>query len=455
MTIQNSNIIDIYDLFKYIKKRYTYTAILESLGQYDVEKSRYSIIGVIASNILREHEGEYLKKDLFTQNEEKVDYLEVLDEWITIRNSSGENNVFQTGVIGYISYTEKKKFERHNETLTQDVFIPSLFMVKYDVLFFYDRKTQIGRWVFEDEKYSSEIEILETNYYNDVSKDTVIMPNNEFELKSQINMDFTEEEYLSKIRKTIEYIRNGDIFQANITERFSAKYSGDPIYLYESLRNNTPNPFFAYLDFEYPLISTSPERFFRINNSTIYTNPIKGTVRCSIDGKDQKDVLLKSEKNLAENTMIVDLMRNDIGRVCKQGSVEVVALCELCKFNLLYHLESIIKAEISERIVFSDVLKATFPGGSITGAPKIRAMEIIEELETTQRGPYTGALGFWGSDGYIDTAIAIRIVYFDKSKLYFHAGGGIVVDSLPEHELQELMLKVESIKNTINQFGEL
>jgi para-aminobenzoate synthetase component 1 len=340
-------------------------------------------------------------------------------------------------------------------TIEDDIGLPSVYLVKYNIIFVYDRVENISFWIADKNSENSLlISKLEGRYkFSEQNGAKQISEKDRFFLKSEIKQDFDTCHYLKKIEKTIHYIKNGDIFQANITERFSAKYEGDPIFLYESLRVNTPNPFFAYLDFENPIISTSPERFFKISDGKIFANPIKGTVRCLKDGKDQRQFLETSEKNRAENIMIVDLMRNDLGRVCIQGTVEVISLCEILKFNLLYHLESIIMGRLKGDLKISQILKATFPGGSITGAPKIRAMNIIEELENYCRGVYTGAIGFFGTYGYVDLSIAIRVIYFDKDRLYFHAGGGIVVESEPEKEFQELMLKIESIKSTICSFG--
>jgi para-aminobenzoate synthetase component 1 len=223
------------------------------------------------------------------------------------------------------------------------------------------------------------------------------------------------------------------------------------IHLYEQLRATTPNPFFALLDFPLPVISTSPERFFSVRGDRITASPIKGTCPCEIDSIDQRHWLEQSAKDRAENIMITDLMRNDIGRVSTKDSVQVDALCAVKRFNNVYHLESTVSGTLRPSVQLSDILRALFPCGSVTGAPKIHAMDIIEELETSRRGPYTGALGFFGSSGWIDTSVAIRIAYFASGRVYVHAGGGIVADSQPELEYKELMAKLSGISTCLER----
>ncbi|MDQ2086823.1 anthranilate synthase component I family protein [Herbivorax sp. ANBcel31] len=444
MKIIKSNCIDMYKLYKKVKKIYKHTSILESLGCSDVKTSRYSIMGVIPDKILKGNYNSTYLIDVKSGNELKANWLKVMDEWTLCNEENCISSPIQSGVIGYIGYENKFLFEKLDCTIKKDHNVPDVYLVKYALIMVFDRVTNEKYWVLDgvDENVCQDIENME------IKKDE----KDSFRVEKEINEDFTKSQYLDIITKTKKYIADGDIFQANMTMRFNGNYSGETFELYRHLRKITPNPFFAFFDFEYPLISTSPERFILLNGREIFTNPIKGTIKRQIGGKDASSILKNSEKDRAENTMIVDLMRNDIGRICEFGTVEVPVLCGVKKFNSIYHLESIIYGKIRENIKFSDILKATFPGGSITGAPKIRAMNIIEELELKKRGCYCGITGFFGSRGWVDTSIAIRTIYFDKNKFYFHGGGGIVADSKEESEYQELLLKLNSINYALKKF---
>jgi para-aminobenzoate synthetase component 1 len=439
---------DPFSMYAKLRKLYKYTAILESLGDLDDETSRYTIIGVIPAERIIVNDDICIYEDLKSHKTKQVNFLEIVDEWINPRTIElGNNNLFQLGAIGYLGYNIKHYFEKLDRSLEKDNKCPDAYLVKYSLLNVTDRVSNKSYWIIDADMEQDVIKKTEEYLKQPIEK------SDSFKVHGDCKPDFKREDYLNIIEKTRDYIKAGDIFQANITCRFSGKCSGDSFELYTYLRTITPNPFFAYLDFENPVLSTSPERFLKIHNNSIWTYPIKGTAKCLIDGIDQKDILSNSEKNIAENVMITDLLRNDIGRVCVQNSVNVKSLCGLKKFNDLYHLESIIQGNLKKNITFSDILQATFPGGSITGAPKIRSVDIIEELELTQRGPYTGAIGFFGENGYIDTNIAIRTIYFDNENLYFHAGGGITIGSVPEDEYDELILKASNLMKGIENFN--
>lgn len=450
-SVKPSAVTDVFAFYKSLRRSQRWTALLESLGDLDPDTSRYSIVGVVPGEAVVVTNASAVHVDFADGRERPVaDWVGVLDGWTTLSGPEPGTapTPVQTGVIGYVGYDVKGDFERYENLIGRDTAVPDALLVRYDVVLVHDRLEQSTWWAaaqgFEDR--CDELERL----VEPPAEGTNAEAN--FALLGELSADFERDQYLASIARTIEYIRRGDIFQANITARFSGRVTGDPIQLYERLRQVTANPFFAFLDFACPIISTSPERFFCIRGDRIATYPIKGTVRCEIDGVDQRDDLARSEKNLAENTMITDLMRNDIGRVCEQGSVEVLALCTVKRFTNLYHLESEVQGTLKPGRHVSDVLRAVIPGGSISGAPKIRAVEIIEELENRRRGPYCGAIGFFGSAGWVDTSIAIRILYIDEDRIFFHAGGGIVADSTPEGEYEELMLKVERIRACLESF---
>ena len=449
--IENSLITNVFDFYSYIKRVCINTALLESLGDIDVETSRYSIVGVIAEEELWEREGEFFLTRFSDELTITIsNWLDLLDGWC---GPIGINDtVFQTGSIGYIGYEMHRHFEKITSTGNDKCPVSQVRLTRYSLVLIFDRVENKAFWVADDEACMKQAEVYENNYFNSIecSDDNYI-----FSVLGDIEPDFTYKKYIESVSRCIQYIQQGDMLQSNITMRFHGKYIGNPFLVYSRMRDTTPNPYFAYFDFEEKLISTSPESFIRMSKGVIQSRPIKGTVRCIIDGVDQAAFLLGSKKNRAENTMIADLIRNDIGRVCKIGSVRVPALCELKKYNNLYHLETIVEGDLKENIMMSEILRGNFPGGSITGAPKIRSMEVIDELEFTERGPYTGMIGFFGSSGYVNSSIGIRIVYFDKHNFYIHAGGGIVTKSDPFDEYDELILKIEKMITSMNEFNVL
>ena len=446
-TILPSSITNPFEFYKRLRQTTSHTCILESLGDYDPAFSRYSFIGAFPAELLSKAGDEIRITDLRNGIQTKVhSWPEILDRWLSLIEKTGDANPFQTGVIGYIGYDAKHEFERLTRQIAPDIDMPEIYLVRYDAILIHDRLTGESNWAMTEgfEDRCRELEKLPTD-----ASPILTAP---FTLQSPLTPHFTLDAYFDSIRRTTEYIRAGDIFQANITGRFSARCEGDVIDLYERLRQTTPNPFFALLDFPDPIISTSPERFFAVRGRQISASPIKGTCPCEINGVDQQSALELSVKDRAENVMIADLMRNDIGRVCAKDSVEVDTLCGVKRFNNLYHFESTISGTLRPDTSLSDILRALFPCGSVTGAPKIRAMDVIEELEVTRRGPYTGAIGFFGSAGWIDTSVAIRIAYFHSGRVFVHAGGGIVADSEPQAEYDELIAKLSGIKDSLECF---
>ncbi len=255
-------------------------------------------------------------------------------------------------------------------------------------------------------------------------------------------------QYRGRVEKIREYIAAGDIFQANLTHRFQAQRSKNfsAAGLYAALRRNSAAPFSAYLSCgDSAIISASPESFLRLSaDGKVETRPIKGTAPRGINPEDDARLgrsLCKSEKDRAENLMIVDLMRNDLGRVCATGSIEVTELCELERFARVQHLVSAIQGQLRSGLGAIDLLRATFPGGSITGAPKHRAMQIIDEIETARRGAYCGTIAWIGFDGAMGSSIIIRSIIAAKDRLLAQAGGGIVWDSDAQAEYDEMQLK--------------
>jgi len=259
----------------------------------------------------------------------------------------------------------------------------------------------------------------------------------------------TRDQYLDAVRAIKERISRGDIYQANLTQRFHATAPSGPVALYQALREVNPAPYGCYLDLgECVIAGQSPELFLSIRGRSVETRPIKGTrPRGAAKEEDEqlKSDLLASAKDRAELVMITDLLRNDLGRVCRPGSIEAGETIRLESFPKVHHLVSVIRGELAHGRTLADVLRATFPGGSITGAPKLKAIEILDGLEPVARGPYSGAMGLIGFDGSVDLNVAIRTFVVRGQDVFFGAGGGIVADSDPEDEYAESLAKARGM----------
>ncbi len=277
-----------------------------------------------------------------------------------------------------------------------------------------------------------------------------------FGVKAAIASTLDREAYLPRAARVLDYIRAGDCYQANLTREFHAPCAGDPWTFYRHLHDTNPAPMGAYLEYPFgAVLSSSPERFLVVEGRQALTRPIKGTRRRRADPIEDAAAaaeLVASAKDRAENVMIVDLLRNDFGRVCATGSVKVSGLCELESFATVHHLVSTVTGTLAEGRDALDALQACFPGGSITGAPKRRAMEIIDELEPHRREVYCGAIGYVTPGGRMDMNIPIRTTLVARGELRFYAGGGIVADSTPEDEFEETETKIAAIRRAIAAF---
>jgi len=270
---------------------------------------------------------------------------------------------------------------------------------------------------------------------------------------SVIKANFSHEGYLEAVATGREYICAGDIFQVNLSQRFETDLSMAPYELYKRLREINPAPFANYFNFDgVTVVGASPERFLKVRGDWVETRPIKGTKPRGESPEEDRALarsLLKSAKDRAENVMIVDLERNDIGRVCRYGTVRVTELAILETYPTVFHLTSTVVGQLCEGKNRIDLLKATFPGGSITGAPKVRAMEIIDELEPTRRSVYTGSLGYLSFCGDMDLDIVIRTILVKEGRAYFQVGGAIVYDSEPEAEYIETLDKGKAMMQAL------
>jgi len=365
---------------------------------------------------------------------------------------------FQTGAVGFLSYDLCHHLERLPRPQADDMQFPDLAVGFYDVIAAWDHRDRrafvlSSGWPASNrtERHRRAIERAEW-LAAELSKPCLAEGfEQSVHAAPEIESNFNRDAYKAAVQRVIEYILAGDIFQANLTQRFRCRMPAglDPFALYRRLMAINPAPFAAYLNFGDTVIaSASPERFLSLRNGWVETRPIKGTRprgRTAAEDERLAGELLMSEKDNAENVMIVDLLRNDLSRVCRDGSVTVPELCALETYATVFHLVSTVVGEMRPGAGAIDLLRASFPGGSITGAPKIRAMEIIAELEPTQRGPYCGSVGWFGFDGSMDTSIVIRTYAIKDGWVTFQAGGGIVADSDPAAEYEESLAKARAL----------
>ncbi len=431
-----------------------YSFFLDSAeGKYKNRLGRYSFLGWDPFLILKAKANQIQLIRGTKVEQRKGDPFLALREILNryqIRDVPQDLPPFLGGGVGYLGYDLCHFVEKVPSTAKDDLGLPDAYIAFYDSVFIIDHlcnKIFLSAISFTKKRKSKEIfeERLEeatlcaTRYPLNAKKE------GDYFLKS----NFTKSQYLQAVQAAKKYIREGDIYQVNLSQRFHGKLTMAPEMLYQSLRGVNPAPFAGYLNFDrVKVLSSSPERFLKVKGREVQTRPIKGTrPRGDTEKKDKKlaEELLASIKDRAELIMIVDLERNDLGRICEFGSVKVPELITLETFPTVFHTVSTIEGRLRQGKDRIDLLKATFPGGSITGAPKIRSMEIIDELEPTTRGIYTGALGYFGFNDTMDINIVIRTLLVKNEDFYFQVGGGIVADSDPEKEFQETLDKAKAL----------
>lgn len=437
------NAFEIYTLFKDEKDSF----ILDS-GMDEKKLGRYSFISSRPFDCIKLKN---CKGNPLDKLKEKLDRYKV------------ENNTeipFIGGAVGYLSYDIGNYIEKLPRTAIDDTDVYDLYFGFYNFVIVVDHllnKTFIATPGIDEEIESNILKEIEMKILNANKKDLEFDKNENID-EVKLSSNFKKSEYINAIEKVRDYIKQGDIYQANLTQRFSGKTNLSSYQLYKRLRDVSKAPFAAFLNFEnYQVLSNSPERFIKCIDNTIEARPIKGT---RPRGKTvEEDIRLQeelrnSEKDKAELLMIVDLERNDLGKVSKIGTVKVPELFVIEPYANVSHLVSTVTGKLKDSLSSTDIIKATFPGGSITGAPKIRAMEIIDELEPTQRNVYTGSVGYIGFNGDMDFNIAIRTLIKKDENIFFQVGGGITWDSNPEEEYQETLDKAKSIMKAVRGYYE-
>ncbi|MFH1904055.1 MAG: aminodeoxychorismate synthase component I [bacterium] len=453
----NLSPIQIYEIFR----ASDYSFILDS-GTHEYGLGEYAFIGSDPF-LLVMSKGSDVKVTYSDSSDvlKNADALEVIRRILS--DYQIENNIFPVpfcgGCVGYFSYDLGRTLEKIPNKAEDDINVPDCCLAFYDLVIaysysqnkFYVISTGFPEKALKGEKRAEErlklvlrrLRALKGKKFNN----SIVSPS--ITNGRDILSNFTKASYLKTVDRIKEYIAAGDIYQVNLSQRFTCDLCMDSFELYKRLTKINPAPFGGFLNFgEESIISVSPERFLCLKDSVVRTRPMKGTrPRGKTKKEDErlKNDLLKSEKDKAELMMIVDLERNDIGRVCEYGSVYLESKRDIEKYSTVFQTTSTVRGRLSKEKDRIDLLKACFPGGSITGAPKIRAMEIIEELEPTRRGIYTGSLGYLSFSGEMDLNILIRTLVAKKNEIRFQVGGGIVADSDPESEYQETLDKAKAL----------
>jgi len=431
--------VDLAKLFAPLRRR-PYAMLLLSGG--DLDCASHSLMGwepylVIRSKgdrvqVLTERESIELRGNPF----------EVLDDLLAALEIPGPLPVapFAGGGMGFLAYDLKNYLERLPATAQDDLGLPEMVFAFPRRLVVHDRRTD-SFWnvkvIWEDAQGRQPKSQAELSLVNDQDPE-------EFQV-GKLQSNFTRDAYLQAVSRIREYIRNGDVYQVNLSQRFSFPLQGDPYLLLRRLFALNPAPFYAYLNCrDFVIFSTSMERFLFRQEDYLETRPIKGTRprgHTPEDDEVQRQELVASLKDDAELSMIVDLLRNDLGKVCRARSVRVKEHKRLEAYQNVYHLVSIVTGELRPNTGHVDILRATFPGGSITGCPKIRSMEIIDELEPQVRHVYTGAIGYLGLHRNMDLNVAIRTAIVADGWGHFSVGGGVVYDSDEQAEYEETLHK--------------
>lgn len=369
------------------------------------------------------------------------------------------------GLVGYFGYDMVRYMEK---TLTHapqdDLDMPDCHLMLYDEIVAFDHLTNkavIILNIYADGDLGGQYEACTQHAAEIAGKISSFMPVQHMPHKGKISVcsNVTQEQFMENVEKAQEYIKNGDIFQVVLSQRFEISNPPDSFDVYRVLRASNPSPYLFYFKLRgYSIAGASPEMLVNVTGGIVTTKPLAGTIRRGRTDEEDAElerVLLSDPKERAEHTMLVDLGRNDVGRVSKFGTVEVTKFMEVEKYSKVMHLMSDVKGILQDGLSAVDALMSVLPAGTLSGAPKVRAMEIIDELENERRGLYGGTVGYLGFDGNIDTCIAIRTVLFKDSKAYVQAGAGIVADSDPEKEFAETENKALAAVNAVKEAAAL
>ncbi len=424
-----------FELFKALYNNYNELFILESL-QGPKEMAELSIIGFdpYIRFIAKDRNVEVISREGTKTTYHTEDPLRLLKSMMPMVNDHRFR--YMGGAVGYISYDAINYWEKVNVKKSN---YPSMEFGIYTDGLLFDHINAKVYYFYLDKPRFNELKIEEIN-------DDINITN--------IKRNITEEQFVDMVNKAKEYIRDGDIYQVVLSKRFNMNIMGNKLSIYSNLRRINPSPYMYMLKInDKEIIGSSPEMLVRTNKGIVETFPIAGTRPISNDKEENerlKRELLNDEKELAEHTMLVDLARNDLGRVCTWGSVKVNELMSIKEFSHVQHIVSHVIGKLNNNKDVYDALRAVFPAGTVSGAPKVRAIEIIDELEHDPRGPYAGAIGYFSFNGSSDFAISIRSLFVNGNNAYVQSGAGIVADSIPINEWYETEHKAKAILDAIN-----
>lgn len=412
-----------FEIYSKIEQHYTNTFLFESLTGPE-ELAETSIIGFDPEIIIRGYKDRIVlhHKDGTTKTILTEDPISELKSFI--RNTDNTAYRYLGGMVGIINYDAVKLYER---IPIVDDLQPLMEFGVYQDGILYDNKTKKSSYFYYDENRIEKIKMSEHTF------DKIIL--------SDISANMNEEQFSKIVTKAKKYLHDGDIFQVVLSRKFNFSASGDKLRIYKELRTLNPSPYMYHMKFgKKTYIGCSPEMLVRVTGKEVETFPIAGTRKITDDEQKNADLgneLLHDEKEVAEHTMLVDLGRNDVGRVCTYGSVRVTELMQVKRFSHVQHLVTHVVGTLDEQHDMFSAFEAVFPAGTVTGAPKVRAMEIINELEPEIRKQYAGAVGYFSNNGCCDFAIAIRSMFFDGDDGFTQSGAGIVIDSTPQGEFKE------------------
>ena len=451
-------------MFQALRKQGTPCFMLESVENKD-QWGRYSFIGINPRSEIK-ISGKELEVNGVKQKEEfQMRYLSDLIE--KYKSPVMEDYPKLTGgLIGYFGYDMIRQVEKKLTNVPEDdLNMPECHLCMYDEIIAFDHlanKAVIIQNIHKGDNIKQKYEELEDKaelILHKMERPVSLSKDRFTPAKAKVVSNLTKEQYEANVKKAKEYIKNGDIFQVVLSQRFEIDTDVDPFDVYRCLRTSNPSPYLYFFDFsDYQVVGASPEKLVSVLNGIVATKPIAGTVPRG-KTKEEDDMLVRQlvndPKERAEHTMLVDLGRNDVGKVSKFGTVEVKNFMTVEKYSKVTHLVSDVQGELRDDENPINALMSVLPAGTLSGAPKVRAMEIIDELENKKRGVYGGTVGYLGFDGNIDTCIAIRTVVFKDGKGYVQAGAGIVNDSVPEKEFMETKNKALAVVNAVKEAAKL
>ena len=422
--------------------------------------ARYSLIGLkanrvikIMKNTIEIHQDGKLSESFLAEN--PLDYIDELQKSYTLEEDPSLPK-FNGGLVGYFSYDCVRYIEpKLSETAPPDTLgtPDALFMISEEVAVFDNLKNKLHLIILinskeEIESANQRLDELEEKLREPLGYQDFKKPEKSIS-ESDFISGFGEEDFKKSVLKAKKYIEEGDIMQVVCSQRMSLPFTADPVALYRSIRQLNPSPYMYYLNLDdFHIVGSSPEILARLEDNKVTVRPIAGTRRRGKDNKDDmamEEEMVNDPKEIAEHLMLIDLGRNDVGKIAKPGSVEVTEKFGVERYSHVMHMVSNVEAELRDHSSAIDLFKATFPAGTVSGAPKIRAMEIIDEFEPVKRGIYGGAIGYLSWQGNMDMAIAIRTAVIKDEVLYIQAGGGWVADSIPELEWKESLNKGRAI----------